>query len=120
MNQELLDLLRDILSQVIAGIPFGTIFSLIIYYALNKIKKKTSEFPEKANEIEVKVKDFSKEVKQGLNDIKQEVTEIVNEKLETKSLLYGVIVGRATILQATQVALATKKTHRGRLYLLRN
>ena len=82
MNQELLDLLRDILSQVIAGIPFGAIFSLIIYYALNKIKKKTSEFPEKANEIEVKVKDFSKEVKQGLNDIKQEVTEIVNDKLE--------------------------------------
>ena len=75
MNQELLDLLRDILSQVIAGIPFGAILSLIIYYALNKIKEKTSEFPEKAKEIEVKVKDFSKEVKQGLNDIKQEVTE---------------------------------------------
>ncbi len=59
---------------------------MIIYYALDKIKKKkkkkTSEFPEKAKEIEVKVKDFSKEVKQGLNDIKQEVTEIVNDKLE--------------------------------------
>lgn len=82
MNQELLDLLRDILSQFIAGIPFGAILSLIIYYALDKIKKKTSEFPEKAKEIEVKVKDFSKEVKQGLNDIKQEVTEIVNDKLE--------------------------------------
>lgn len=63
MNQELLDLLRDILSQVIAGIPFGAILSLIIYYALDKIKKKTSEFPKKANEIEVKVKDFSKEAK---------------------------------------------------------
>ena len=61
MNQELLDLLRDILSQVIAGIPFGAILSLIIYYALNKIKEKTSEFPEKATEIELKVKDFSKE-----------------------------------------------------------
>lgn len=49
---------------------------MIIYYALDKIKKKkTSEFPEKTKEIEVKVKDFSKEVKQGLNDIKQEVTE---------------------------------------------
>ena len=63
MNQELLDLLRSILSQVIAGIPFGAILSLIIYYALDKIKKKTSEFPEKAKEIEVKVKDFSKEAK---------------------------------------------------------
>ena len=51
MNQELLDLLRDILSQVIAGIPFGAILSLIIYYALNKIKEKTSEFPEKAKAI---------------------------------------------------------------------
>lgn len=82
MNQELLDLLRSILSQVIAGVPFGAIFSFIIYYALNKIKKKTSEFPEKAKEIEVKVKDFTKEVNQGLNEIKQEVTEIVYDKLE--------------------------------------
>ena len=35
MNQELLDLLRSILSQVIAGIPFGTNF---IFYSLLRIK----------------------------------------------------------------------------------
>lgn len=95
MNQELLDLLRSILSQVIAGVPIGAILSFIIYYALNKIKKKTSEFPEKAKEIEVKVKDFTKEVKQGLNEIKQEVTEIVYDELkkfEKKSEEYQKVI----------------------------
>ena len=58
MNQELQTFLLDLLKQVIAGIPFGTILSLVVYYALSKVKKKTIEFPTRVNDLSDKLNGF--------------------------------------------------------------
>ena len=82
MNQELLDFIYDILQQLIAGIPIGTILSLVVYYALNKVKAKTAEFPAKAQDLENQVKTFADKVVAVSTELRNNVVSVVNAELD--------------------------------------
>ena len=54
--------------------------SLIVYYALNKVKLKTAEFPDRAKALEKQVKEFANDVVVASSKLKDEVVSMVNEE----------------------------------------
>lgn len=82
MNPELQEFLYNTLSQLIAGVPIGTILSLVVYYALNKVKMKTAEFPTRASALEQQMKQFREEAIKFNESIKKEVISIVSVELQ--------------------------------------
>jgi hypothetical protein len=81
MNPELQEFLYNTLAQLVSGVPIGTILSLIVYYALNKVKLKTAEFPDRAKALEKQVKEFANDVVVASSKLKDEVVSMVNEEL---------------------------------------
>ena len=74
MNQEMIEFLKNVLGQVIAGIPDILLIILTLVYYIKSLKSKVSEFPNRVKEL----KDTTIE---NAKQVKNEITTIVNAQL---------------------------------------
>ena len=74
MNQEMIEFLKNVLGQVIAGIPNILLIILTLVYYIKSLKSKVSEFPTRVKEL----KDTTTE---NAKQVKNEITTIVNAQL---------------------------------------
>lgn len=83
MNQEMIEFLKNVLGQVIAGIPDILLIILTLVYYIKSLKSKVSEFPTRVKEL----KDTTIE---NAKQVKNEITTIVNAQLnEYKATAQG-------------------------------
>lgn len=74
MNQEMIEFLKNVLGQVIAGIPDILLIVLTLVYYIKSLKTKVAEFPTRVKEL----KDTTIE---NAKQVKNEITTIVNAQL---------------------------------------